>query len=312
MAHPHAVWPPALAPGARVALVAPAGPLGDAVELARAEANARALGWEPVVAPNAMARAGYLAGDDAARLGDLDAALRASDVDGVWCLRGGYGLMRILDRIDCDALAARPRALIGFSDITALHLAVAAHGPSADVKLVTFHGPTARGELTPFSRDSLARAVVAHVDSCGPAPGAVTLRGGRATGRLAGGNLAMLAALAGTPYAPRFDDAIVVLEDVTEPLYRIDRLLRQLVLAGAFTGCHAIVFGHCTDCPGQEGGEGHLSLADLVRDVADALGVPALLGVPVGHIAEQWTIPLGARAVVDADEPSLHVESPAP
>jgi muramoyltetrapeptide carboxypeptidase len=303
MAPARITLPPPLAPGARVALVAPAGPLRGDADLARATANARAFGWEPVVAPNATARDGYFAGTDAARLADLNAALRSSDIDAVWCLRGGYGAMRLLDGLDYDALAARPRALVGYSDITALHLAVAARVPG----LVTFHGPTARAELTPFSRDSLERALVARTDPCGPAPTARTLRPGRAGGRLAGGNLALLAALVGTPYAPCFDGAIVVLEDVTEPVYRVDRMLRQLLLAGTLAGCRALVFGHCTDCPEDYGDDGRRSLADVVREIADALRVPALLGVPVGHIADQWTLPLGAEAEVDADAPALHI-----
>jgi len=306
MPHAEPYWPPALTPGARVALVAPAGPLGDAVELARAEANVRAFGWEPVVGASAMARAAYLAGDDAVRLGDLNRALH-DDVDGVWCLRGGYGAMRLLDGVDWDALAGRPRAVLGFSDVTALHLAIAARVPG----LVSFHGPTARGTLTPFSRDSLGRAVVARVDPCGAAPDALPLRGGRARGRLAGGNLAMLAALAGTPYAPHFADAIVVLEDVGEPMYRVDRMLRQLLLAGALAGCRALLFGHCTDCADADGGDGKRSLADLVRETAESLGVPALLGVPVGHVEDQWTLPLGALAEVDVEGGVLRVEGPA-
>jgi muramoyltetrapeptide carboxypeptidase len=175
---------------------------------------------------------------------------------------------------------------------------------------VTYHGPTARAELTPFSRDSLGRALVARADPCGAAPGARTLRPGRAEGRLAGGNLALLAALVGTPYAPRFDGAIVVLEDVTEPVYRVDRMMRQLLLAGALDGCRAVAFGHCTDCPETYGEDGRRALADVVAEVADALGVPAVLGVPVGHVDDQWTLPLGAPAELDADAPALHVRPP--
>ena len=296
--------PPPLAPGARVALVAPAGPLRGADDVARAEANARAFGWEPVVAPHALAHEGYFAGRDALRLADLNAALRAPDVDAVWCLRGGYGAMRLLDGIDYDALGARPRPLLGYSDITALHLAVAARVPS----LVTFHAPTARAELTPFSRDSLARAVVAQADPCGAAPQARTLRPGRAGGRLVGGNLALVAALVGTPYAARCDDAILVLEDVTEPVYRIDRMLRQLLLSGALARCRAIVFGHCTSCPEEYEDDGRRSLDEVVREIADAAGVPALAGVPLGHVPDQWTLPLGAWAEVDADARTLHVD----
>ena len=297
-------FPPTLAPGARVALVAPAGPLHGRADLDRAVVNARAFGWEPVVGAHACGHTDYFAGTDAERLADVNDALRDPAVDAIWCLRGGYGAMRILDGIDYAALRARPRALIGYSDITALHLAVAARVPG----LVTFHGPTARADLTPFSRASLAAAVVAGTDPCGVAEQARALRGGRASGRLAGGNVALIAALAGTPYAPSFADAIVVLEDVTEPVYRIDRMLRQLLMAGTFDGCRALVFGHCTQCPEEYERDGRRTLEAVVRETADVLGVPAVLGVPVGHVADQWTLPLGARCELDADAATLHVD----
>lgn len=302
------IVPPPLAPGARVALVAPAGPV-SAADVARAAANARRFGWEPVVGAHALARADYFAGTDAERVADLNAALASPAVDGVWCLRGGYGAMRILDGVDYAAFARRPRALVGYSDVTALHLACAARVPG----LVTFHGPTARAELTPVSRASLARAVgVDRGDPCGMAPDARALRSGRAAGRLAGGNLALLAALCGTPYAPRFDGAVVVLEDVNEPVYRVDRMLRQLLMAGAFAGCRALVFGHCTGCPEPCDDDGRRTLAAVVAEAAGVLGVPAAVGVPVGHIDDQWTLPLGARAEVVIEEGacSLHVEWP--
>ncbi|HEY2897459.1 MAG TPA: LD-carboxypeptidase, partial [Gemmatimonadaceae bacterium] len=142
--------PPALAVGARVALLSPAGPLAGEVDLERAEHNARTLGWEPHACPHALAREGYLAGDDASRLADLNTAIRDPRVDAIWSLRGGYGAMRVLDAIDYDALRRAPKAIIGYSDITAIHLAVRARS-----SLVSFHGPTARAVLTPFSRQSL-------------------------------------------------------------------------------------------------------------------------------------------------------------
>lgn len=297
------IVPPPLAPGARVALVAPAGPV-SAADVERAVANAQCFGWEPVVGAHALARADYFAGGDAERVADLNAALADVAVDGVWCLRGGYGAMRILEGIDYSALARRPRALVGYSDVTALHLACAARVPG----LVTFHGPTARAELTAFSQTSLARAVgTGRGDPCGAAPEARALRPGRAAGRLAGGNLALLAALCGTPYAPRFDGAVVVLEDVNEPVYRVDRMLRQLLLAGAFAGCRALAFGHCTRCPepcddGSGGSDGRRTLAAVVEEAAAVLGVPAAVGVPVGHIDDQWTLPLGAQAEVVVED----------
>ncbi len=310
---PPALVPRALGPGARVALVAPAGPLSDA-DLARAEENARSFGWEPVVGAHVLARGDYFAGADADRLADLNRALADPAVDGVWCLRGGYGAMRILDGVNYAALAGRPRALVGFSDVTALHLAAAARVPG----LVTFHGPTARGELTAFSRASLARAVGPERDDpCGAAPDARALRPGRAAGRLAGGNLALVAALVGTPYAPRFDGAVVVLEDVNEPVYRVDRMLRQLLLAGALAGCRALVFGQCTRCPepcddGAGGSDGRRTLDAVVAEAAALLGVPAAAGVPVGHVDAQWTLPLGAWAEVVVEAGACAVQASWP
>jgi len=290
-----------LAPGARVALVAPAGPLRNDDELAASIAHAKSLGWEPVPGLNAMRREGYLAGTDADRLRDLNLALQDDRMDGIWCVRGGYGAMRILDGVDYDAMRRRPKVLLGYSDITALHAAI---GVKSDV--VTFHGPTARGELTAFSRDSLTRALIAHRDPCGHAAGARPLREGRAEGRLVGGNLALLASLAGTPFAPDYEGAILVLEDVGEATYRIDRMLRQLMLGGALAKVAGIAIGHFTD--GSEPDDAtSRALDDVLREAADVARVPAVVGIPLGHIADQWTIPLGARAELDADRCTLSV-----
>ena len=294
-------WPPPLSPGARVALVAPAGPLRDAGDLERAAANARSLGWDPVPGANALARLGYFAGTDAARLADLNSALNDPAIDAVWCIRGGYGAMRILAGIDYEALVRRPRALIGYSDITAIH---AAAGVSAG--LITFHGPTARSELTAFSRSFLERAVRHDASLCGDAPDAHTVFPGRAHGRLAGGNLALLASLAGTPYAPDLDGAILVLEDIDEAVYRLDRMLVQLRLSGMLAGVRGLVFGAFTNCP-EASDDGSRTLDDLIDELAGELRVPCIAGAPFGHIADQWTLPLGAMAELDADARSLGV-----
>ena len=293
--------PPPLSAGARVALVAPAGPLRGEQELQAAIAHATSLGWDPVVAPHALSRYGYLAGTDSERAHDLNAAWRDGGIDGIWCLRGGYGAMRILDALDYDVMRRNPRPLLGYSDITALHCAV-----NVRCGVVTYHGPTARGALTEFSRDSLVRAIVKQVDSCGSAPSARTLRGGRTAGRLVGGNLALLAALAGTPYAPDYTDAILVVEDVGEANYRIDRMLQQLRLSGALDRMAGIAFGQFTDSTDPLDAELR-PLDDVLREIADAARAPAVAGIPLGHISDQWTIPLGARAELDADAHMLHV-----
>jgi muramoyltetrapeptide carboxypeptidase len=288
-------------PGARVALVAPAGPLRNEDELAASIEHARDFGWEPVPGPNVLARRGYLAGTDEQRASDLNAALRDDSIDGVWCVRGGYGAMRILSAIDYDALLRRPKPLIGYSDVTALHAAIGARAG-----VVSYHGPTARASLTAFTRDSLARATVDRRDPCGTATRAATLRGGRAEGRLVGGNLALLASLVGTPYAPDYTDAILVLEDVGETTYRIDRMLRQLELSGALGKVAGIAFGQFTEGSDRDD-PASLPLDDVLAEAADAAGVPAVAGIPLGHVDDQWTIPLGARAELDADACTLQV-----
>jgi muramoyltetrapeptide carboxypeptidase len=293
--------PTPLSVGARVALIAPSGPLRSPGELETAIANARALGWEPVPTREALARVGYLAGDDTMRARSLNDALADPTIDGIWCLRGGYGAMRILAALDYDAMRRQPRALIGYSDVTALH---AAFGVKSGV--VGFHGPTARGELTPFSRRSLVQATIDSADSCGIAGEARTLRSGRATGRLVGGNLALLAALVGTPYAPDYDGAILIVEDVGETTYRIDRMLTQLALSGALARVAGIVFGQFTEGTDPTDVTSR-RLDDVLREAADIAGVPAVAGAPIGHIDDQWTIPLGATAELDADARTLNV-----
>jgi len=294
---------PALESGARVALVAPAGPLQRPEDLPRAEENVRSMGWEAVIGNHVNARMSYLAGSDTQRLSDLNRALADPKIDAVWCLRGGYGMTRLLEDIDYAALSRSPKTIIGYSDVTALHAAIGIR-----CGLTTFHGPTARELLTDFSRASFDAAIVQRRDSGGSAPAARELRAGKATGRLAGGNLSVLTALAGTPFAPDLRDTIVILEDINEPVYRVDRMLQQLRQSGMLAGCSAIVFGDCTRCPEDASGGGR-SLDEVLTEIAAWLGVPCIAGVPIGHIDDQWTLPLGALAELDSDSRTLTVTS---
>ncbi|MBA2706256.1 MAG: LD-carboxypeptidase [Gemmatimonadaceae bacterium] len=290
-----------LRPGARVALVTPAGIVRDAADLARAEDNVTSFGWIPVRGANTSASEGYLAGPDEMRLHDLNEAIASDDIDAIWCVRGGYGSMRLIPSIDYASLRKHPKPLIGFSDITALHAAV-----HRECGIVTFHGPTARGELTPFTRGSFECAVVDHRDSCGFAAKGRVLRNGRARGRLAGGNLSMVAALLGTPWSVDFDGALLVLEDIGEAVYRVDRMMRQLLLAGALERSAGIVAGDFQPFPGELEMDDR-SVDDVLKEAAAAAGIPCLSGAPFGHIADQWTIPLGAMAVLDTDARSVEV-----
>lgn len=294
--------PPLLEPGSRVALVAPSGPLRDETDVHRAVAAARSLDWEPVVGTHVLERRGYLAGPDAHRLADFNQFAGDDSIDGIWCLRGGYGAMRLLEQLDYDAWLRRPKTLIGYSDITALHAAI-----QVRCDLVTFHGPMARAELTAFSRASLRAAVIDGTNPCGLVPRATTLHPGRARGRLTGGNLALVAALANTRFAASLSGGILLLEDVSEPVYRLDRMLTQLRLSGALDRIAGFGFGQFTEVP-DDVTKDERPLADLLQEVADRCSVPCLAGIPLGHVDDQWTFPLGAMAVLDADAQTIVVE----
>jgi muramoyltetrapeptide carboxypeptidase len=297
--------PRALRRGDAVALVAPAGPLAPgAVE--RAEERVRALGWEPLTAPHARGRRGFLSGSDEERLGDLNAALSDPRTRAVWCLRGGYGTMRILPRIEWETLVRRRLPLIGFSDNTALHLGCAARG------LVSFHAPHPAAEEVEESSLLLLHRLLSSDLPLGPLPEATRgpppemVTGGVAEGRLCGGNLSLLAATLGTPYAPRAEGCILFLEEVGEPPYRLDRLLTQLELAGVLRGVVGVAVG---DLGGA--GEEAAELAEVVRERLGRLGVPVVQGLPFGHRPENWTLPLGVSAQLDAETGTLALLDPA-
>lgn len=287
--------------GSRVALVAPSGILPDPAHVERARENARSLGWDPVTGSNVSRLHGYLAGTDEQRLADLNDAIADDSIDAIWCVRGGYGAMRLLSGLDYQSLKQKPRPFIGFSDITAFHAAI-----WRECGIISFHGPTARGELSDFSRDSLRRAVVDQTDSCGVARAGRVLKPGKATGRLAGGNLALVASLMGTPWSVDFEGAILVIEDVDEAVYRVDRMMRQLLLSGALSRCVGMVAGDFRPPSGESSDQNRL-LDEVIAEAAEEAGIPCLAGAPFGHIHDQWTIPLGATAELDTDSMSLRV-----
>jgi muramoyltetrapeptide carboxypeptidase len=296
-------FPPMLAPGARVALVAPAGPLRDEQDLARSVANVSSFGWVAVPGQYVLERDGYLAGSDEHRLADLNRFVRDDSIDAIWCIRGGYGVMRLLDAVDYEALARRPKPIIGYSDITALHAAI---GRRCD--LVSYHGATARAHLTEPTRQSLVTVLTEAWGTLTVAqPSMTPLKRGSARGRLAGGNLALVAALAGTPYAPDLDGAILVLEDVNEAVYRIDRMLTQLWLSGALRNVAGLAFGSFTEIP-DDPGNVQRPLDRVLEEFAARCGVPCVSGFPVGHIDDQNTYPLGATAELNADDGVLRIE----
>ena len=270
----------------------------------RAISRVEAAGWQPLPGRNSRGRRGYLSGTDDERLADLQSAINAPDNDAIWCMRGGYGTMRIVDRLDWEPLLRRPRPLIGFSDNTALHLALRRR------RLVSFHGPHPAGEDLPEFSSGLLRRLLTDPRPAEELPfpegaaRAETLVPGVAEGRLVGGNLVLLAATLGTPLAMRGRNAILFFEEVGEALYRIDRALTQLRLAGAFRGVRGIAIGSFSEC-GAPGEEDSTALAGLLLDRLGGLEIPIAWGFPFGHQDNNWTLPLGVRARLDATRGTL-------
>jgi len=312
------IRPPKLTSGNRIGLVAPAGPLLERDDLTRARELCSALGYQPVLGTNAYSRSGYFAGTDDQRLADLNAALQDPAIDAIWCIRGGYGSIRLLDQVDYAAMASRPKVLIGFSDVTTLLNAV-----TRLTGVATFHGPMARAGMPAFSRMHFERVLTGakapgrlgrlpqHPDVLVPQDNRiVTLCGGVAEGPLAGGNLSLLQCLIGTPYFPELAGAILFLEDVGEDLYRVDRMLAHLRLIGALRRLSGVLVGRFTDLC-RSGGDGALGFDEVLANYFQPLGIPVAYGFPIGHIDAQWTLPLGVRARLDADHGEVELLEPA-
>ncbi len=305
---PDVLVPPPLRRGDPVRVIAPASAFDPDAFARGLDVLSGRLGLAPRVRDDVVARRAYLAGDDARRIEEWREAVADRDARAIFCARGGYGAMRILPAIDPAPLLERPKLLVGFSDVTALHAVLNRAG------LATVHGPVVT-QLGRAPEDALAHleALLSRAaprpDAWGvPAPGAGvvaarTVRPGRASGPLLGGTLAILSHLQGTPFAPRLDGAILFLEEVGEAPYRIDRYLTHLRLAGALDGIAGLALGQLTRCD-----DAGVLAADLVRDVALALGVPAIEGVPAGHDDANFALPLGARATLVA--PALGEEGP--
>jgi len=297
--------PRRLVPGDRVAVVAPSGPI-DPDRLARGAAVLQSWGLEVVTGAHVLDRLAHLAGTDEDRAADLQQAWCDPETAAVLCARGGSGATRLLDLLDWDAmLRAEPTVLVGYSDATALHEALATR-----LGLSSLFGPMPAA--LPFGGESPDRASLDHLRATLFQPEQVqVLRGddatgvvpGRATGVTVGGTLALLASTIGTAESRPASGGIVVLEDITEPAYRLDNLLTQLLRSGWFDGVRGIALGTWVDC-----GDDAL---DTVCSRLETLGVPLLAGLPFGHGVPQLTVPLGLEAELDADAATLTMAVPA-
>jgi muramoyltetrapeptide carboxypeptidase len=309
---------PRLRAGDTVGLVEPAGFTADQFELQLIMETITAMGLVPKAAAHLRARYGYLAGKDKERAADFNAMYADPKVRAVFAVRGGWGSARILPYLDWGLIRANPKLLIGFSDITALHMAIA-----AKAGFTTIHGPNAAsswGELSWNAFRNLAfeagtplyQSPQATDDRLVQQTGRTrTFRPGKARGRLLGGNLTVLTALMGTSYLPDFKGAILFLEDVDEGEYRIDRMLTQLGLAGVLRQVSGVVFGQCTNCRAPGPSFGGFTLSEVLDQHLTPLGVPAFQGALVGHVPNQFSLPIGIEAEIDAELGTIRILEPA-
>jgi muramoyltetrapeptide carboxypeptidase len=292
--------PPRLRKGDSVGIIAPAGPV-ERSELEPAIDLLESLGYRTVSSNRLYDRKGYLAGDDEVRLEALHAMFENKEIKAVLCARGGYGTLRILDRVDFELIRDHPKIIVGYSDITALLLSIYRH-----TGLVTFHGPVVRE--FPKNREQNLNAILELVRGETLPRLDMTngnaLREGKRTGILLGGNLSLMTSLIGTAFLPSLKGAIVFVEERNEPPYRIDRMLTHLRLSGVLNGIHGLVTGRFEACGNTD------AINRLLLDAVMDQDIPVMTGLPVGHGQENVTLPLGLKVSIDTDQMTLSLTEP--
>jgi muramoyltetrapeptide carboxypeptidase len=299
------IRPSALLPGDDVAVLSASSPSPrDRIDAGRL--TLERLGFRVTYADNLFERdVSYLSGSDDRRLSEVNRLLADDRFGAFFFSRGGYGAMRILDRIDWSLVERNPRPIIGYSDVTAIHQAVA-----RQCGVSTFHGPMLntdlRDGLSPDRERWLLDALRGEPELTWSLTSDQVLRGGRAEGTLFGGCLSLTAALIGTPYDYWVDGGIWFWEEVTEPAYRIDRMLTHLRLSGRLQTITGVMIGRLKDCGGDDPSE----LQRLLEDTFCSSGIPVVYNLPFGHFADNLLLPIGARAIVDCDALQLRFPDP--
>ncbi|MDA0897619.1 MAG: LD-carboxypeptidase [Proteobacteria bacterium] len=304
--------PQRLRPGMTVGLVTPASNVPEDQELHIAMDLVRSLGFIAKPSANLFSRTQYLAGTDKQRADDLNAMFADPEVDAIFCVRGGYGSGRLLRYLDYDMIAANPKVILGYSDITAILNAIYLR-----TGLITFHGPIAGGNFSDYTYDQYNRVLVEPTSTTEignppvfeTRPGVVDwenrltpIVSGSAEGHLVGGNLSLVVTLLGTPFEPNFDGAILFLEDVSEPPYSVDRMLTHLWMTGKLERVAGIVLGKFTD---DDYDSNTFSMEQVIRDRFEPLGIPTLRGTMIGHIEDKSVVPIGIQARLDVDAGTL-------
>jgi len=305
--------PKRLSSGDTIGLIAPSSNTWENQEIYFAMDILRSFGFKVKPGKFLFQRHGYLAGFDKQRASDLNAMFADNSVDGIICLRGGYGSPRILPEIDYALITNHPKVFLGYSDVTALLNAIYARSG-----LMTFHGPIAKQNFSDYTLNNFKKILFepqTNIELATP-PFFEPMEGraekdnrltvvspGKASGRLIGGNLSLMVKLIGSPFEPDYKGKILFLEDVEEAPYRIDGMLTHLRLAQRLDQLAGIVFGKCTQCEVTDGNS--LSVEQVLQDRLGDLGIPVLSGVMIGHIDDMATIPVGASATLDATNKRL-------
>jgi muramoyltetrapeptide carboxypeptidase len=305
--------PSRLRAGDLIGLVSPASPIADPSRIDKGVRYLESLGYRVEVAPSVLKSHGYLAGTDEERAGDLHAFFARREVRAIMCIRGGYGTPRLLRLINYRLIASNPKIFVGYSDLTALQLAI-----WKKTGLVQFHGPMVgvdmADQMDAFT-ESLFWKTLTATGRAGaialPDPQPVSLTGGKARGRLVGGNLALLVSSMGTRYFPDLRDSLLYLEDIGEEPYRVDRMLFQLLNAGILGKVSGILTGQFTDCGPKDTTKPSFSVDEVFRQIAELSGRPFLAGLPFGHESRKMTLPLGITALVDATKGTVEYLEPA-
>ncbi len=300
------IKPQRLCEGDTIGLIAPAGNITD-VRVQKAVANIQSLGFKVKMGRHILDKYGYLAGSELRRVEDIHAMFSDPEVRGIWCVRGGYGVTRLLHLLDYKLIKKNPKPLIGYSDITALHQAI-----FVKTGLVGFHGQIAAADWSDYTIQHLKNvlmhpspeytiALMAESES-----GYTTeiINQGVAEGRLMGGNLSLLASLTGTDYEWWLRDSLVFMEDIEEKPYRIDRMLTQLLAAGELQKAKGIALGVFHKCE-PDANEDSFSLMEVLRDRLGSLNVPIVYGLSFGHIKHQCLLPVGIQARLDTQNRTL-------
>jgi muramoyltetrapeptide carboxypeptidase len=297
------IKPPALRPGDKIGLIAPASSFNREAFLAGCN-RLRQMGYEPVYSTDIFDRDIYFAGSAERRTREFHEFWRRDDIAALICVRGGYGSNYLLENIDFGMIAARPKILLGCSDITSLLTAI--HDRSG---LVGFHGPMAAKDIADGTFDPVSwKSALEGSDNWNaPIPGVEVLRSGTATARLYGGCLSMLAASLGTPFEIQTDDTILFIEDIAEKPFRIDRMLMQLRLAGKLEGVRGFIFGEMLDCLPPKGET--YTLQQVIMRVLAPFNVPIIYGLKSGHVTSgNITLPIGVLAELKAESSGMHLK----